>query len=165
MAASGLSDLVPYAINFSIVASAAVYFGREPVRKFVYQRHERMKDLIESASRAKKVAEKRYLEVQNKLQTITDESRKILSEAEQDAKTEASLLLSRADQEVGRLNTDTDRILRNEEESRANKLRNNMINLAIASAEQSLRKNLKKEDHSAIISRAKSRLDSKELHG
>lgn len=165
MAADGLSGLIPYAFNFSIIAGAAAYFGRAPIRKLVYQRHERMKDLVESATKAKKGAEKRFLEVQTKLQKITEESRKLLQEAEADAKSEAAQLLARADHEVARLRTDTDRILKNEEEHRSTDLRNNMINQAIVAAEASLRKNLKKEDHTAIIRRAKSRLESKEIHG
>lgn len=160
MAAEGLSGLVPYAINFSLVFGAIGYFGRAPLRKFVYQRHERQRDLVDAAAAAKKNAEKRFIEVQDNLKRLTEDGRKILQEAEQEAKAEALQILKRADAEVARLEKDAERIIANEEEQQANALRGHMLEMALASAETKLRSGMKKEDHSAIIRVAKRKLEA-----
>ncbi|RYZ97742.1 MAG: hypothetical protein EOP11_21615, partial [Proteobacteria bacterium] len=50
MAAAHLHDVIPYAVNFSVVVVILAVVLKKPARKFIYQRHERMKDAFESAT-------------------------------------------------------------------------------------------------------------------
>ena len=160
MAAEGLSGLIPYAVNFSVVFGAAVYFGRAPLRKLVYQRHEHRRDLIDAAAAAKKSAEKRFLEVQESMKRLTEDGRRILLEAEADARSEAEQILKRADSEVTRLAKDAERILVNEEEQQAHSIREQVLDMALERAEKNLRTGMKREDHGAIIKAAKRKLEA-----
>lgn len=165
MAAEGLSGLVPYAVNFSIVAGAYFYFGRKHLHKYLYQRHERQKDLVESAVKAKRLAESRFLEIQEKLKTLNEQVKAIDTELEQEALREVQQIRERTVQDTARIKTDSERIIRNEEEQLAQKLRAEVISLAVAKAETSLQSVMKTEDHRAIIKTARKRIEAEASHG
>lgn len=163
--AAEFSGLIPYAVNFSIVIGAALFYGRAPIKKFVYQRHERQRDLIDSAAAAKKNAEKRFLEIQENLRSLGDESRRLLAEAEADAKAEAQTIEKRADADVARVKKDVERILAGEVEQREAGMRKLVVDLAADKATKMLRGQMKKEDHSAILRVAKRSIEAETLNG
>lgn len=160
MAASGFAGLVPYAINFSIVAGAAIYFGREPLRKFVFQRHERFKDLVESAAKAQEAAEKRFAEVMKSIEGVDSEVSQLLKEAEVEAKSEAQEVLQRAQADADRLAVDSDRTIERERSAQLQKIKRTIILKSLTDAEAKLRKGMNPEVHTQMLKVAKAQIEA-----
>ncbi len=160
MAASGLSGLIPYAINFSIVAGSFIYFGRKPLAKFVFQRHQRLKDQVESAEVAKKEATKRFEEVMKSLENSEKEIELLLAETEKDAKSEALEILTRAESDAEKLKSDAERILEHEKTAQLSAMKQKLIVSAVGKAKDTLQKGMNDEVHTKMLNVAKSQLEA-----
>jgi F0F1-type ATP synthase membrane subunit b/b' len=125
------SPLIPYFINFAIVIALLVWMLRAPFRKYVYQRHERMRDAVEAAAIAHRKA--------SDAATVDQEKKDILDKAQAEAL------------RVGR---ETERLAGAELEAAGDRVKGQFLDLVVREAEETLKRSLKKEDHSAIIQRA-----------
>lgn len=160
MSAGGLKELLPYAVNFSLFTVSVAVLARKPVKNFVYKRHERMKDFVLDAAKEKQEALERQTKANKKMEKLAQEESAMLAAAAVEAKAEAAALIEKAQQESQRISADAELIVSNEGEDRDRLLQRQLLDLACLKAEQGLAKELKKEDHSGLLKKAKSVIEA-----
>lgn len=159
MAIYHVEQVVPYAVNFGLVACILAILLRKPTRKFVYQRHEQMKDSIEAATRAYELASKKHTEAAAKASQLSTLSANLLKSELAQANQEASDLSRKAELESKRLAAETERLAQVEAEDAFRKVRAGFVDLVIEGAENNLKVGLKRDDHAAILKRAQSSIE------
>lgn len=157
--ASEFEALVPYFVNFSLVVMVLVFAGRKPLRKFIYQRHERMRDLVESAAIAHKNASARERVAREALVGVLKEEAGLLLRESELAEQERREILEKAGVEVKRINGETERLVGVEQDEAVERVRERFLALVVQEAEDGLRKGLKRDDHSAILKRAQNSIE------
>jgi len=159
MASQHIHEVIPYAVNFSIVLVILAVVVRKPARKYIYQRHERMKDAFESATIAHQKAATRAEAARKAVGGLGQEEASIMTRERQYAEQEKADLLAKANAEAQRVGQDAERLASHEQSDASGRVKQEFMNLVVAKAEESLRQNLKKDDHSAILKRAQSSIE------
>ena len=159
MAAQGVREVIPYAINFSLVVVLLAVVARKPVKKFLYQRHERMKDFLEDSARVHARASKRNQEATHKLAQLSAETQTMIAREISAAKAEAAEMLVKAKEEAERVAKEAQRLADAEASDSQEQVKSIFVDLVISQAEGSLKAGLKKDDHSAIIKRAQNSIE------
>jgi F-type H+-transporting ATPase subunit b len=151
--------LIPYFINFAIVIALCVFMGRKPLRKFVYQRHERMRDAVESAAVAHQKASARAEAAKRALAAATQEEKSILQKEASSTELEKKEILDKAAAEAQRVSREAERLAGVEHEEASEKVKGAFLDLVVRETEESLKRGLKKDDHSAILKRAQNSIE------
>ena len=154
-----VAQLLPYAVNSAIVLVILVLVCRKPLRKYLYQRHEHMKDAFESATIAHAKAQSRAEEARKMVAGLGQEQSALSKSEKESAEGEKKEILSKAQAEAARVASEAERLAGFEAEDASEKVKAQFLNLVIAQTEDSLRKNLKKEDHSAILKRVQASIE------
>lgn len=152
-------EVLPYAVNFSIVVALLGFLLKKPVRKFVYQRHERMKDAFESASIAHAKALARNEQAKKALQKVADEESQLLAKELVTTNQEKSEILEKAKAEAARVQQEAERMASVEQEEASDRVKEEFLALVVRETEESLKKGLKKDDHTAILKRAQNSIE------
>jgi F0F1-type ATP synthase membrane subunit b/b' len=148
------SPLIPYFINFGIVIALLVWMLRAPFRKYVYQRHERMRDAVEAAAIAHRKASDRAEAAKRALATVSAEEKRVLAQDAATVDQEKKDILDKAQAEAHRVGRETERLASAEQDDAGDRVKGQFLDLVVREAEETLKRSLKKEDHSAIIKRA-----------
>ena len=154
MAGSEISSIIPYAVNFSIVVAIGVYYGCNPLRKFIYQRHERQKDLLEFAAKEKEESKKRIEKMQALLSKLPEEKKRIFEETRRLNELEIKSILDKPEKEKNRLNKDIEEAIRNEKLQTRKALRNQFVDKIVKTTESKIKLGMKEVDHRALVSMA-----------
>lgn len=159
MAASGISAIVPYAVNFSVVVVILAAAAKNPLRKYLYQRHERMKDAFDSARVALQKSESRHSAAKKAKASIADEEAALIAKEKEFAERERASILAKAREEAGRVSADVERLAKVEYEEASERVKSQFLDLVVREAEEALRRGLKKDDHIAIVKRAQNSIE------
>lgn len=159
MAEQNIHALLPYAVNFSVVLALLAYLTRKPAKKFIYQRHERMKDSFESAARAHKKAQDRSVAAKEALQNVVAKESEIVGAEKKFAEQEKKEILDKSGFEAKRVLSEADRLVGVEQDESADRVKEIFLDLVVRGTEDSLRRGLKKDDHSAIVKRAQNSIE------
>lgn len=159
MAAANIQEVVPYAVNFGIVVVILATVLRKPTRKFIYQRHERMKDAFESASIAHNKATARAEAARLAVSAAAKEEESLVARERQFAEQEKQEILNKAQAEAKRVHDDAERLASAEQDDASGRVKEEFLKLVVSQTEDSLRRNLKKDDHTAILKRAQSSIE------
>jgi F0F1-type ATP synthase membrane subunit b/b' len=152
-------EVFPYFVNFSITIALLVFMTRKSLRRYVYQRHERMKDAVESAAIAHQKALAR-IEAAKKAIAGADTEEQRLSAAERAmVEQEKNEILQKSRAEATRQAQESDRLASAEREEAFEKVKAQFLAAVVQGTEQKLKANLKKDDHSAIIKRAQNSIE------
>jgi F0F1-type ATP synthase membrane subunit b/b' len=153
------APLLPYAVNFAIVVVILVVALRKPLRKYLYQRHEHMKDAFESATIAHSKALARAEAARKSVSGLAKEEADLSTSERAFAENEKKEILAKSQQEVARVAAEAERLASFESANASEKVKEEFLRLVVSQTEESLRKNLKKDDHSAIVKRAQSSIE------
>lgn len=153
------APLIPYFINFAIVIVLCVLMFRKPLRKYVYQRHERMRDAVESAAVAHRKASERASAAKRSLAAIAQEEQSLLQREAADAGAEKKEILEKAQAEAQRVAREAERRAGVEQEEASERVKGQFLNLVVHETEESLKRSLKQDDHSAILKRAQNSIE------
>lgn len=159
MAEQNFHALIPYAVNFSIVVVFLVFVTRKPLKKFLYQRHERMKDSFESAARAHKKAAERSAAATSAIRGAPAKEAEIIANERRFAEQERSEILEKSQLEAKRVLSEAERLVGVEQEEAGDRVKAAFLDMVVRGTEESLRKGLKKDDHSAIVRRAQNSIE------
>ena len=159
MASEEIKALLPYAVNFSVLAVVVAVVGKKQITKAIYQRHERIKDFVNEAKTVHDAAQKRINAIESKLNAFENEKKNILSSAALEGNKDGALLLDRAKHESVRIASEAQRIVENENSDRQAGIRGEFLNKVLDQTAETLKKNLKNEDHTSIINEARNRLE------
>jgi|GEM_PF-5116523 len=159
MLAPEFRELVPYFVNFTIVVVICFMAGKKPLRKFVYQRHERMRDAIEAAAIAHRKAATRAEEARRMVVGLPGEEGALLAREAAGAELEKKEILEKGQVEAARVLKEADRLASVEQEEASERVKGQFLDLVIAETESTLKRSLKKDDHSAILKRAQNSIE------
>ncbi len=151
--------LIPYFINFGIVLALVVFMARKPLRKYVYQRHERMRDSFEAAAIAHKKAADRAEGARRSVAELANEERVLLQRESASAEQEKREILEKAQAEVQRVTRDAERLAGVEQDEAADRVKGQFLDLVVRETEESLKRGLRRDDHSAILKRAQNSIE------
>jgi F0F1-type ATP synthase membrane subunit b/b' len=154
-----LHDLLPYIVNFSIVVVAVFFFAAKPLRKHLYQRHERMRDAFQSAAIAHQKASERISAAKDSLAKLGADEKSLLQKEAESAKLECKEILDKASAEAKRVLAEADRLASVEQDESAERVKGQFLELVVREAEENLKRGLKKDDHSAILKRAQDSIE------
>lgn len=149
----------PYFINFTITIALLVFFTRKALRRYVYQRHERMKDAVESAARAHQKALARIEAAKASIAGMAAEEQSLVSAERSQVEQEKKEILEKSRAEAARQSQESDRLAASEREEAFEKVKEQFLSAVVQGTEQKLKANLKKDDHSAIIKRAQNSIE------
>ena len=153
------APLLPYAFNFTIVVVALYFMMRKPAKKFVYQRHEKMRDAVESAAAAHRKAQERSSAAKKALAAVESEERAISQREKAGAQQESKEIQDKAQADATRIAREAERLAGVEQEEATDRVKGQFLNLVVRETELSLKRGLNKEDHSAIVKRAKNSIE------
>jgi F-type H+-transporting ATPase subunit b len=159
MAVKNIQDVAPYAANFSLVVVFLAVMLRKPLRKFLYQRHERTKDAVESAAIAFDKAQAKAEQARAQLAKVAAEEAGLLQRERSQAEVERAEILAKAASEARRVSAESARLAQVEQEEASDRVKDQFLELIVAEAEERLKRGLKKDDHSAILKRAQSSIE------
>lgn len=159
MAIKTMQEVVPYAVNFGVVVVILAAVLRKPTRKFIYQRHERMKDAVESAAIAHRKAEDRVSAARRAMEQVVREESALLQREAGYSEAERAVILEKTKQETQRLALEADRLAQVEQEDASDRVRGQFLELVVKEAEENLRRGLKKDDHSALLKSAQKSIE------
>jgi F0F1-type ATP synthase membrane subunit b/b' len=159
MAIKTMQEVVPYAVNFGVVVVILAAVIRKPARKFIYQRHERMKDAVESAAIAHRKAEDRVIAARQAMERVGREEAALLQREAAYSESERAGIVEKSKQEAQRLALEADRLALAEQEDASDRVRGQFLDLVVREAEESLRRGLKKDDHSALLKNAQKSIE------
>lgn len=152
-------ELIPYFVNFSIVVALLFVMGRKPLRKFVYQRHERMRDAFEAAAIAHKKAAARADSAARALKGLSAEEGALLRAESESLEREKREILDKAQAEAARVLKEAERLAAVEQDEASDRVKGQFLSLVIRETEDTLKRSLKKDDHSAILKRAQNSIE------
>ena len=152
--AEELEPIVPYFINFAITIAILVWMLRAPFRKFLYQRHERVRDSVNAAALAYEEANRHAEAAKRALSLVASDEREFFARDNATTEQEKKEIIKKAQAEALRVAREAERLSGAELDAAADRLRDQFLDLVVQEAESSLRRGLKKEDHSAIVKRA-----------
>lgn len=155
----GFQQIVPYAVNFSIVVVLLVFIARNPLKKYLYQRHERMRDFLEDSARVHAKSLERNKAVSAQLSSAEREMGRIVEREIAQAKQEAQEHVQKSHEEVERIEKEAQRLADTEGSESEGRVKSVFVDLVISQTEAALRQELKKDDHSAIIKRAQNSIE------
>jgi len=123
----------------------------EPVTAFMAEREKEIAEEIENAEEKNLEAEKLKEKYSSKIKDIENEGKQIIKEAKEIADEKASEIVSNAREEEKEIRLKNQAELEREKAKAVNELKDEISNLTIQAASKVIGKNLKKEDHIALI--------------
>lgn len=123
----------------------------EPVTAFMAEREKEIAEEIENAEEKNLEAEKLKEKYSSKIKDIENEGKQIIKEAKEIADEKASEIISNAREEEKEIRLKNQAELEREKAKAVNELKDEISNLTIQAASKVIGKNLKKEDHLALI--------------
>lgn len=123
----------------------------EPVTAFMAEREKEIAEEIENAEEKNLEAEKLKEKYSSKIKDIENEGKQIIKEAKEIADEKASKIVANAREEEKEIRLKNQAELEREKAKAVNELKDEISNLTIQAASKVIGKNLKKEDHLALI--------------
>ncbi len=150
--------LIPFGINFTITVTALFFILRKPLRKFVYQRHEKIKDLVHFANKSEKEAQDRLEQAEKLLSTMSEEEKRITAQEIDKAQRRAKSLLEKNEESVRRMEADAQRIIENEARQLEEALFLSLLNRAEGSAKEKISSTVKEKEQKELLKKAVNQL-------
>jgi F-type H+-transporting ATPase subunit b len=123
----------------------------KPVTEFMEKRENEIASDIDNALKKNIEAEELKEEYNIKIQNIENEGKRIIKEAKMIADQEASKIIEKVREEEKEIRINNQKELEREKVKAINELKDEIANLTILAASKVVGKNLKREDHIALI--------------
>jgi F0F1-type ATP synthase membrane subunit b/b' len=160
VAVKNIQEVVPYAVNFSIVVVFLSVVLRKPLRKYVYQRHERIRDSIESATIAFNRAKERADRASAALRGLAGEVQGIKESERQAALREKQQIEAAAQTESARWALEGQRMAEADAQEAGQKIKEQFLRLVVAQAEAKISGGLDKGRHEEILKGARASIEA-----
>lgn len=129
-------------INLGILIVVLVYFGRSFLGKILNERRSTIEEAIKEAEQRQQQAQASLAEQQQKLTVAQTDAQRILTEAEERAKTVRDSILAKATEDVERMKATASAELDSDRERVISQLRSQIATQAIELAESQLKQHL-----------------------
>jgi F0F1-type ATP synthase membrane subunit b/b' len=153
---AALHHVLPYIVNFSIVVVLLFVVGHKPFQKFVFQRHERLKDFVEDSRKVFGTAQSRNTAISSKVSSLDREEREILDAELISARKDAEEVVAKGDAEAERILKDATKMAAAEAAEIEARVKAQFLDQVLNSVEGRLKEDLNRDDHKKIVQRAQS---------
>lgn len=149
---TGIPRAVLYAaINFSILAGLLIFFLRKPAKEFFATRATLIRTHISEAQELKTQAQRRYAEIEKRLQGVDGESKKLLETLKQDGALEQGRIVQTAQEQAAALKLTSEKIIGQELRKAKEELKREAVGLAAEMAEKLIRDNISAQDQNRLV--------------
>jgi len=146
-----LKDFLYRCLNFAIMVGILVYFITKPVRKGMAARREEIEKNLRDARAAKEEAESKFAEYDRKLSKASAEIEEIYASIRKEGELEREKILANAKEMAEKIGQEAEKTAANEVSKARARLREEATLMAIEIAEELLKKNFTREDHSRLV--------------
>lgn len=144
-------SLLWHTVNFLVLITVIVYFGRGPVRSFLAQRRLGVEQGIERASTDLAEAEQRLAEGRKRVDSLATDLEEIRESVRRQARAEAERILGEARASAARIRRDGTAAVDQELRRAREQLRDEVASLAVEIARDVLRERITAADHSRLV--------------
>ncbi len=138
-------------VNFLLLAGLLYYFLRKPVRNFLNQRQQGVKEALEEAQRAKAEAEARFKEMEKRLAQAQKEMEELKGMLLEQGRVEKERILANARKEAEKIRKQAELTAEQEFKKAQSVLRKEAVELAARIAEALLKERIDPKDHERLI--------------
>jgi len=147
-----LKDFLWRCLSFGVTLGLVVYFVRTPIRKGLAGRREGIEKALRDAEAAKAEAEAKFAEYDRKLSKASAEIEEIQDAIRREGELERERTLASAREMAEKIKQEAEKSAANEIAKARAELRQEAARMAIAIAEDLLKKNVTGEDQSRLVS-------------
>jgi ATP synthase F0 subunit b len=133
-------------INFAIFCAVMYKLAAAPLREFVRDRHDRVRNDLDAAAKLNREARERLSEAEKRIAGVDAEIDRVVSTIRQEAEAEKARAIAAAEEQARRLKTDAEKQIAAEIERARGELRRGVVEAAVALAEELLRKQIGADD-------------------
>lgn len=155
-----IHHLLPYAVNFSIVIALLMVLTRNPLKKFLFQRHERIQDQVLSSEKQFQAAKLKNDSLQAQKSALQNEFKALEAREKEAAEASTKKLLASANEESRRIESESKRLAVNEAEDSGAKMKQEFVDEIIHRTEAALLNGLGNDAHSGVLARAKNSMEA-----
>jgi F-type H+-transporting ATPase subunit b len=138
-------------LNFAVLAGFLYWLVGNKIKEFFIGRSENLRASLDDALAAKEAAEKKYVELTEKLDKATGEITEISEMIKAQGITEKEKIVEDAKRAAEKMKEDTQRRMEQEFNKASNQLRAEAVALSIQIAEDILKKNITVDDHENMV--------------
>ncbi len=146
-----LKDFLYRCFNFAVTFGLLAYFVTKPLRKGLAGRTDAIAKSLAEAEQAKAMAETRFIEYDRKLSRAAAEIEEISKEIRREGELEREKILANAREMAEKIKLDARKAAELEIVKARAELRREATRLAIATAEEILRKKVTAQDHDRLL--------------
>lgn len=146
-----LEDLLYRVINFSLLVIILFVALRKPIKNFFSRRKEEIKGRLESLNREKATAEKRYLELEEKLKEFEKKKQEIIEQFKSEGLAEKEKIIAEGRERVAQILEQADRTVQLEFLSARDRLRKEIVEAAAEKAQEILISQIKESDQDQLV--------------
>lgn len=147
-----LKDFIYRTINFAALVGIVFYFVAKPFKKSMADRKQKIEADLKEARTARAEAEAKFKEVTLKLQKASEEIEKVRLSIHDEGEAEKNKIIANARQAADKIRSEAEKMAAREIEKARAELRKEASRLAIALAEELIRKNITAEDQERLVS-------------
>ncbi len=144
-------DFLYRLLNFSILVGVMYYLTKKPLANFLANRKESIRRTLQELELKKAEAEKKYEEYQGKLAALDEETKKIIEEYIQEGEREKEKIIEAAKKQAQYIKEQAQFAIRQEVKVAKADLQKEIAEMTVKTAEEILKKNIKKKDHDRLI--------------
>ncbi|WP_305042253.1 ATP synthase F0 subunit B [Geoalkalibacter sp.] len=146
-----LKDFLYRVLNFGVMVAILGFFITRPIKKGLASRRETLAKELEDARQAREAAEAKFAEYERKLKDAAEEIDQIQAEIRREGELERERILANAREMAAKMAQDTERTAAQEIAKARLELRKEAAALAIALADDLLKKNFNDDDQKRLV--------------
>jgi F-type H+-transporting ATPase subunit b len=146
-----LKDFLYRCFNFAVTFGILAYFVTKPIRKGLAGRSEGIAEALQVAEKTKADAEAKFAEYDQKLAKASAEIETIYEDIRREGELEKARILANATEMAAKITRDAEKTAANEVNKARVELRQEAARMAIAIAEELLKKNFTNDDQSRLV--------------
>ena len=149
----GFLLLIGKMFNVGLVIFVLVWVGRKPLKEFFINRTQSIRDQLEEAQRARKEAETKLAELQERMRNLDQEVKQIRETAEREAKAEYDRLVAEAERDAEKIAARARQEIEATTRAAHLELKAHAAELSVRLAEEKIRKEITEEDRVRLFGR------------
>lgn len=158
-AGGGWGMIIFQAVNLAILAFLLVKYGAKPLNRAIRAKADRVEKDIAEAGRLHAEASAMLAEYEEKLAGLDARTEELLDQYRRDGEAEKARLIAAAEADADRIRQDAERAAKNEIDRARRRLEAEVVDLAIAAAEQAIQSRLTPVDHRRLTADYLGRLE------
>lgn len=146
-------ELVYKSINFFLLILLFYLLLKNPVKRGLRERHERLKRTLEEAQEAKRLWEEKKKEYEERLKGLEEELKRIREEVLLEAQRERERIIKEAQKEAEKLLLEAEKAIEGERKLLERQIRERLVDSIVSLSEKLIKENLNHQDQLRLLDR------------